>query len=128
MGIDTDGMSFYEEAPLHLNDWTIGYAFEAGFANVDGEYSPFIDALICAVGADAEDLEPDFDPEACFDYRGMNVNKIREWELSLRFNGYDPQLITKYVRASMAESSNEEMRRRAGDPMKMLNPACTAVP
>lgn len=128
MGIDTDGMSFHEEAPLHLNDWTIGYAFEAGFANVDGEYSPFIDALICAVGADAEDLEPDFDPEACFDYRGMNVNKIREWELSLRFNGYDPQLITKYVRASMAESSNEEMRRRAGDPMKMLNPACTAVP
>lgn len=128
MGIDTDGMSFHEEAPHHLNDWTIGYAFEAGFANVDGEYSPFIDALICAVGADAEDLEPDFDPEACFDYRGMNVNKIREWELSLRFNGYDPQLITKYVRASMAESSNEEMRRRAGDPMKMLNPACTAVP
>ena len=128
MGIDTDGISFHEEAPLHLNDWAIGYAFEAGLANADGEYGPFIDALICAVGADAEASEPGFDPEACFERWGMDVNKIRERELSLRFNGYDARLITEYVRASMAESSDEEVRRRAEDLPEMLNPACTAVP
>ena len=128
MGIDTDGISFHEEAPLHLNDWAIGYAFEAGLANADGEYGPFINALICAVGADAEASEPGFDPEACFERWGMDVNKIRERELSLRFNGYDARLITEYVRASMAESSDEEVRRRAEDLPETLNPACTAVP
>ena len=81
-----------------------------------------------AVGADAEASEPGFDPEACFERWGMDVNKIRERELSLRFNGYDARLITEYVRASMAESSDEEVRRRAEDLPEMLNPACTAVP